>query len=101
MEQNGTPTPATSLFDGADWFDPIEAGFGAELVEFVGGGGQGVQGGGFAAGAERQRSLPVAGRGRCAPIVTTGWKTTVRFRTPAHGISDVRLGNRGRHLELA
>ncbi len=35
MEQNSTATPAASLFDGADWFDPIEAGLRERMRGFI------------------------------------------------------------------
>ena len=35
MEQNSTATPAASLFDGADWFDPIEVGLRERMRGFI------------------------------------------------------------------
>jgi putative transposase len=35
MEENSTATPAASLFDGADWFDPIEAGLRERMRGFI------------------------------------------------------------------
>jgi len=35
MEENSTATPATGLFDGVDWFDPIEAGIRARMRGFI------------------------------------------------------------------
>jgi len=35
MEQNSTATPAASLFDGADWFDPIEASLRERMRGFI------------------------------------------------------------------
>ena len=35
MEQNSTATPTASLFDGADWFDPIEAGLRERMRGFI------------------------------------------------------------------
>jgi len=35
MEQNSTATPAAGLFDGADWFDPIEARLRARMRGFI------------------------------------------------------------------
>lgn len=61
MEQNGTPTPAASLFDGADWFDPIEAG----LRERT----RGFKGAGLVRGAAGQRPILAEGGGRYAPIL--------------------------------
>jgi putative transposase len=35
MERNSTATPAASLFDGADWFDPVEAGIRERMRGFI------------------------------------------------------------------
>jgi hypothetical protein len=35
MERNSTATPEASLFDGAAWFDPIEAGVRDRIRGFI------------------------------------------------------------------